>query len=140
MILLQIHVDNIILDSTSTKIKQSKRGISINKERYVNDLLRMYDKIGSLVNTPVMPPNMLGLDLNGKAVNESQYKDMIGSQMNQTASRSDIQFSTDLPERHQVNIRNPTLVLLREFSAISSAEAEDVAAAGCCANILWMKS
>ncbi|GKB56701.1 hypothetical protein Tco_0912887 [Tanacetum coccineum] len=64
-----------------------------------------------------MPPNMLGLDLNGKAVNESQYKDMIGSQMNQTASRSDIQFSTDLPERHQVNIRNPTLVLLREFSA-----------------------
>ncbi|GJS89374.1 hypothetical protein Tco_0772010 [Tanacetum coccineum] len=124
----------------STKIKQSKRGISINKERYVNDLLRMYDKISSLVNTPIMPPNMLGLDLNGKAVNESQYKGMIGSQMNQTASRSDIQFSTDLPERHQVNIRNPTLVLLREFLAISSAEAEDVAAAGCCANILWMKT
>ncbi|GJZ37551.1 hypothetical protein Tco_0583742 [Tanacetum coccineum] len=52
----------------STKIKQSERGISINKERYINELLRMYDKIGSSVNTPTMPPNMLGPDLNSKAV------------------------------------------------------------------------
>ncbi|GJT07955.1 hypothetical protein Tco_0842417 [Tanacetum coccineum] len=78
------------------RIKQSERGISINKERYVNDLLRKYDKIGSSVNTPIMPPNMLGHDLNGKAANESQYRGMIGSLMNLTASRPDIQFSTDL--------------------------------------------
>ncbi|GKD86963.1 hypothetical protein Tco_1358117 [Tanacetum coccineum] len=97
------------------QIKQSERGISINKERYVNGLLRMYDKIGSSVNTPIMPPNMLGPNLNRKAVNEPQYKGMIGSQTNQTASRHDIQFSTDLSERHQANIRNPTLFLLRIF-------------------------
>ncbi|GJS67750.1 hypothetical protein Tco_0682315 [Tanacetum coccineum] len=97
------------------QIKQSERGISIIKERYVNGLLKMYDKIGSSVNTPIMPPNMLGPNLNGKAVNEPQYKGMIGSQMNQTASRHDIQFSTDLSERHQANIRNPTLFLLRIF-------------------------
>ncbi|GJR63224.1 putative reverse transcriptase domain-containing protein [Tanacetum coccineum] len=36
------------------KIKQSERGISINKEKDVNDLLRKYDKIGSSVNTPIM--------------------------------------------------------------------------------------
>ncbi|GJR04080.1 hypothetical protein Tco_0527064 [Tanacetum coccineum] len=54
-------------------------------------------------------------DLNGKAVNESQYRGMIGSLMNLTASRPDIQFSTNLYARHQANIRNPTLFLLREF-------------------------
>ncbi|GJS29095.1 hypothetical protein Tco_0489715 [Tanacetum coccineum] len=76
--------------------KKSKSGISINKEKDVNDLLRMNDKIGSSVNTPIMPPNMLGPDLNGKAVNESQYRGMIGPLMNLTASRPNIQFSTAL--------------------------------------------
>ncbi|GKA67048.1 hypothetical protein Tco_0766856 [Tanacetum coccineum] len=78
------------------QIKQPERGISINKEKDVNDLLRMYDKIDSLVNTPIMPPNLLGPDLNGKAVNESQYRGMIGPLMNLTATRPDIQFSTAL--------------------------------------------
>ncbi|GKB88225.1 hypothetical protein Tco_0960497 [Tanacetum coccineum] len=58
------------------QIKQSERGISINKEKDVNDLLRMYDKIDSSVNTPIMPPNMLGPDLNGNAVNECQNRDI----------------------------------------------------------------
>ncbi|GKB82078.1 hypothetical protein Tco_0948973, partial [Tanacetum coccineum] len=89
--LVQIHVDDIILGSTSTKIEQSKKGILINKEIYVKDLMRKYDKIGSSVNTPILPPNMLGPDLNDKAVNEFQYKGMIGSLMNLTASRPDIQ-------------------------------------------------
>ncbi|GJX62873.1 hypothetical protein Tco_0295773 [Tanacetum coccineum] len=56
------------------QIKKPKRGISINKEKNVNDLLRMYDKIGSSVNTLIMPPNMLGPNLNSKAVNEAQYR------------------------------------------------------------------
>ncbi|GJT25034.1 hypothetical protein Tco_0894971 [Tanacetum coccineum] len=75
--------------------KKSKRGISINKEKDVNDLLRIYDKIGSPVNTPIMPLNMLGPDLNSKAANESQYKGIIGPLMNLTASRPNIQFSTE---------------------------------------------
>ncbi|GJT59766.1 hypothetical protein Tco_1003299 [Tanacetum coccineum] len=99
--LVQIRVDNIIPESTSTKIKQSERGISINKERYVNDLLQMYDKIGSSVNTPIMAPNMLEPDLKGITINEPQFKSMIGSQTSQASSRPDIQFLTDLSERHQ---------------------------------------
>ncbi|GJU60737.1 hypothetical protein Tco_1238503 [Tanacetum coccineum] len=87
-----------------------------------------------------MPLNMLGPDINGKAVNESQYRGMIGSLMNLTASRTDIQFLTGIYARHQANISNPTLLLLRELSAMFSAEAEDIADAGCCANILWIKS
>ncbi|GJR98705.1 retrovirus-related pol polyprotein from transposon TNT 1-94 [Tanacetum coccineum] len=57
-----------------------------------------------------------GPELNGKAVNESQYRGMIGSLMNLTACKPDIQFLTGLYARHQANIRNPTLLLLRELS------------------------
>ncbi|GKD00718.1 hypothetical protein Tco_1170992 [Tanacetum coccineum] len=125
---------------------KSKRGISINKEKDVNDLLRMYDKIGLSMNTPIMPPNMSGPDLNIKAVNESQYRGMIGPLMNLIASKPNIQFSTTYA-RHQANIRILTLPLLRIFSAnkqqskaMFSMKAKDIAAAGCYAIILWIKS
>ncbi|GJU96972.1 hypothetical protein Tco_1326243 [Tanacetum coccineum] len=77
---------------------------------------KKYDINGSSVKTLMVPPNNLGPDLSGKAINETQYRNI-----------------------KQI-LMNPTLLLLREFSAMSSAEAEYVAAVGCCANILWMKS
>ncbi|GJU33010.1 hypothetical protein Tco_1176599 [Tanacetum coccineum] len=88
----------------------------------------------------MVPPNNLRPNLSGKAVNETRYRGMIGSLTYLTASRltfnSQLVFVQDIKQIP----RNPTLLLLREFSAMSSAEAEYVAAAGCCANILWMKS
>ncbi|GJX65732.1 hypothetical protein Tco_0300075, partial [Tanacetum coccineum] len=99
--------------SSNVRLNKPERGISINKDKDVNDLLRMYDKIDSLVNTPIMPPNMLGPDLNGKAVNESQYRGMIGTLMNLTASIPNIQFSTALcktsskhKESHLISVEN----------------------------------
>ncbi|GJZ62773.1 retrovirus-related pol polyprotein from transposon TNT 1-94 [Tanacetum coccineum] len=71
-------------------IKQSERGILINQEKYVKDLLKKYGINGSSVKTPMVPPNNLGHDLNGKAINETQYRGMIGSLMYLTASRPDI--------------------------------------------------
>nr|GEW46973.1 retrovirus-related Pol polyprotein from transposon TNT 1-94 [Tanacetum cinerariifolium] len=59
---------------------------------------KKYDINGSSMNTPMVPPNKLGPDLNGKAINETQYR------------------------------------------AMSSADAEYVATAGCYANTLWTKS
>ncbi|GKA57553.1 retrovirus-related pol polyprotein from transposon TNT 1-94 [Tanacetum coccineum] len=229
VILVQIYVDDIIFGSTSTKlckqfaklmtqryemsmmgvltyflgfqIKQSERGISINQEKYVKDLLKKYDINGSSVKTPMVPPNNLGPDLSGKAVNETQYRGMIGSLMYLTASRPDIQFSTCLCARYQANPKESHLIVVKRIFrylkgtpslglwypkcsgfdlkgysdsdyagcnmdrkstsgacqllggklmcwsakkqqsvAMSSAKAEYVAAAGCCANILWMKS
>ncbi|GJR54769.1 retrovirus-related pol polyprotein from transposon TNT 1-94 [Tanacetum coccineum] len=109
VILVQIYVDDIIFGSTSIKlckqfaklmtqryemsmmgvltyflrfqIKQSERGISINQEKYVKDLLKKYDINGSSVTTPMVPPHNLGLNLSGKAINETQYRGMIGSLM-----------------------------------------------------------
>ncbi|GJT56860.1 retrovirus-related pol polyprotein from transposon TNT 1-94 [Tanacetum coccineum] len=83
------------------QIKQSERGISINQEKYVKDLLKKYDIYGSLVKTPMVPPNNLRPDLIGKVVNETQYRGMIGSLMYLTTSRPDIQFSTCLCARYQ---------------------------------------
>ncbi|GJU75183.1 hypothetical protein Tco_1272253 [Tanacetum coccineum] len=149
----------------------------------------------------MVPPNNLGPDLNGKAINETQYRGMIGSLMYLTASRPDIQFSTCLCARYQANPKESHLIAVKRIFrylkgtpslglwypkclgfdlkgysdsdyagcnmdrkstsgacqllggklvcwsakkqqsvAMSSAEAEYVAAAGCCANILWMKS
>ncbi|GKD98910.1 hypothetical protein Tco_1382807 [Tanacetum coccineum] len=102
------------------QIKQSEKGISINKERYVMDLLEKYDKIGSSVNTPIVPLNMLGPDLNGKAINETRYQ-------------------ANPKESHLIHVKK-TFCTLSLNSKSTPAEAEDVAAAGCCANILWIKS
>ncbi|GJW74895.1 hypothetical protein Tco_0134265 [Tanacetum coccineum] len=149
----------------------------------------------------MVPPNNLGHDLNGKAVNETRYRGMIGSLMYLTASRSDIQFSTCLYARYQANPKEYHLIAVKRIFrylkgtlslglwylkcssfdlkgysnsdyagcnmdrkstsgacqflgrklvcwsakkqqsvAMSSVEAEYVAAAGCCANILWIKS
>ncbi|GJS92338.1 retrovirus-related pol polyprotein from transposon TNT 1-94 [Tanacetum coccineum] len=91
-------------------IKQSERGILINQEKYVKDLLKKYDINGSLVKTPMVPPNNLGPDLNGKSVNETQYRGMIGSLMYLTASRPDIQFFTCLCARYQANPKESYLI------------------------------
>ncbi|GJV17483.1 retrovirus-related pol polyprotein from transposon TNT 1-94 [Tanacetum coccineum] len=128
--------------------------------------LKQAPRACSLVKTPMVPPNNLGPDLAGKPVNETSYRGIIGSLMYLTATRSDIQFSTVLCARYQSSLKESHLTavkrILRKSNsgacqilggklvcwsakkqqsvAMSSAEAEYVAAAGCCASILWMKS
>ncbi|GJZ72523.1 retrovirus-related pol polyprotein from transposon TNT 1-94 [Tanacetum coccineum] len=183
VIMVQIYVDDIIFGSTSTKlfkkfaklinqiyemsmmgvltyflgfqIKQSERGILINQEKYVKDLLKKYDINGSSVQTLMVPPNNLGPDLNGKSVNETRFRGMIGSLMYLTASRPDIQFLTCLCVRYQANPKEKSTsgacqllggkllcwsAKKKQSIAMSLAKAEYVAAAGCYANISWMKS
>ncbi|GKE82042.1 hypothetical protein Tco_1552042, partial [Tanacetum coccineum] len=92
--------------------------------------------------------NNLGPDLAGKPVNETSYRGMIRSLMYLTATRPDIQFSTVLCARYQSNLKESHLTDVKRIlsakkqppMAMSLAEAEYVAAAGCYASILWMKS
>ncbi|GJZ63454.1 hypothetical protein Tco_0619875 [Tanacetum coccineum] len=101
---------------------------------------------------------ILGLDLNCKAICETQLRGMYGSLMYLTVSRPDTQVSLISVYEIKQILRNPTLLLIRELSdfsalylrylsvakkeslvdkvAMFSAETEDIAAAGCCANIL----
>ncbi|GJW47369.1 hypothetical protein Tco_0079015 [Tanacetum coccineum] len=97
--------------------------------------------------TPMVPPNKLGPDLNSKAVNETQYRGMTGSLMYLTASRPNIQFSTCLCARYQANPKESHLIVVKRiFRCLSVArrqtcllkclKAEYVDVAGCYANIL----
>ncbi|GKE58924.1 hypothetical protein Tco_1498109 [Tanacetum coccineum] len=63
----------------------------------------------------MVTPNKLGVDLNGKAVNETQYRGMIGSLMYLTASRPDIQFSTCLYARYQANPKESYLIAVKRI-------------------------
>ncbi|GJT49018.1 retrovirus-related pol polyprotein from transposon TNT 1-94 [Tanacetum coccineum] len=80
-----------------------------------------YDINGSSLKTPMVPPNNLGPDLSGKSINETEYRGMIGSLM-YLKGYSDFDHAGCNMDKKS-----------------TSAKAEYVAA-GCCANILWMKS
>ncbi|GKA27070.1 putative reverse transcriptase domain-containing protein [Tanacetum coccineum] len=60
-------------------------------------------------------PNKLGPDLNGKAVNKTRYKGMIGSLMYLTVSRPDITFSTCLCARYQANPKESHLITVNRI-------------------------
>ncbi|GJS54443.1 hypothetical protein Tco_0627805 [Tanacetum coccineum] len=87
----------------------------------------------------MVPPNNLGPDLNGKAVNETQYRAnpkeshlIVVERIFRKSTSSSCQ------------LLGGKLVCWsakkQQSMAMSSAEAEYVVAIGCCANILWMKS
>nr|GEU32573.1 hypothetical protein [Tanacetum cinerariifolium] len=82
----------------------------------VKDLLKKYDIKGSSMITLMVPPNMFGPDLNGKAINETQYR---GFDLKGYSDSNCVRCNMD--------------------KKITSAEAKDVATTGCCANILWIK-
>ncbi|GJY34905.1 integrase, catalytic region, zinc finger, CCHC-type containing protein [Tanacetum coccineum] len=121
------------------QVKQDDKRIFICQERYTRNLLKKYEIFdSSSVKTPMVPPNNLSPDLAGKPVNETSYRGMIGSLMYLTATRPNIQFFTvlcfDLKGYSDSDYAGCNMDRRR-----TSAEAEYVATAGCCASILWMK-
>ncbi|GJR30143.1 hypothetical protein Tco_1106375 [Tanacetum coccineum] len=63
----------------------------------------------------MVPPNNLGPDLNGKAINETQYRGMIRSLMYLTVSKPNIQFSTCLCARYQANPKESNLIVVKRI-------------------------
>nr|GEV27525.1 retrovirus-related Pol polyprotein from transposon TNT 1-94 [Tanacetum cinerariifolium] len=167
VLIVQVYVDDIIFGSTSYKlckqfeklmtkkfemsmmgeltyffslqIKQDDKGILICQEQYTWNLLKKYEIFdSSLVKTPMVPPNNLGPDLAGKPVNETLYRGMIGSLMylkgTPTLSLFYLKCSGfDLKGYSNSNYAGCNMDR-------KSTSAEYVAAAGCFASILWMKS
>ncbi|GKB41537.1 retrovirus-related pol polyprotein from transposon TNT 1-94 [Tanacetum coccineum] len=128
--------------------------------------LKQEPRACSSVKTPMVPLNNLGPDLADKPVNETLHRGIIGSLMYLTATRPNIQFSTCLCARYQASPKKSHLIVVKrifrkstsgacqilkgelvcwsamkqQLVAMSLAETKYVVAAGCCANILWMKS
>ncbi|GKB82647.1 putative ribonuclease H-like domain-containing protein [Tanacetum coccineum] len=75
-------------------ISQSPRGIFINQLKYALESLKKYSFDScDPVNTPMVEKSKLDEDKEGKVVDPSHYRGMIGTLLYLTASRPDLQFA-----------------------------------------------
>jgi len=86
------------------QIKQSDKGIFVSQDKYVKDMLKKFELTSSsAMKTPMAPPLIVEKDSNGKSVNATLYRGMIGSLLYLTASQPDIMYSPCLCARYQAD-------------------------------------
>ncbi|GJU00692.1 retrovirus-related pol polyprotein from transposon TNT 1-94 [Tanacetum coccineum] len=84
------------------QISQSPRGIFINQSKYALKSLKKYSlDICDPVDTPMVEKSKLDKDKEGKAIDPSHYRGMIGTLLYLTASRPDLQFTICMYARYQ---------------------------------------
>ncbi|WVZ60555.1 hypothetical protein U9M48_010561 [Paspalum notatum var. saurae] len=98
------------------QIKQVKGGIFIHQEKYCRDLLKKF-KMGDCkpISTPMSTNEHLDADVEGKPVDQSTYRSMIGSLLYLTASRPDIMFSVCLCARFQAAPKESHLTAVKRI-------------------------
>nr|GEV87558.1 retrovirus-related Pol polyprotein from transposon TNT 1-94 [Tanacetum cinerariifolium] len=130
LLLLQIYVDDIIFAASTLElcdlfanmmcskfkmsmmgkisfflglqISQSPRGIFINQSKYALESLKKYGfESCDPVDTPMVDKSKLDEDKEGKTVDPSHYRGMIGTLLYLTASRPDLQFAICMCARYQ---------------------------------------
>ncbi|GJX66965.1 putative ribonuclease H-like domain-containing protein [Tanacetum coccineum] len=88
--------------TTGLQISQSPRGIFINQSKYALESLKKYGfESCDPVDTPMVEKSKLDEDKEGKAVDPSHYRGMIGTLLYLTASRPDLQFAICMCARYQ---------------------------------------
>ncbi|GJR94744.1 hypothetical protein Tco_0266918 [Tanacetum coccineum] len=98
------------------QIFQNPRGIFINQSKYVLESLKKYGFDScDLLNTPMVEKSKLDEDKEGKIVDPSHYRGMIGTLLYLTASRPDLQFAICMCARYQAR---PTKKHLHEVKRI----------------------
>nr|AAL31657.1 Putative Zea mays retrotransposon Opie-2 [Oryza sativa]AAM08711.1 Putative Zea mays retrotransposon Opie-2 [Oryza sativa Japonica Group]AAP51900.1 retrotransposon protein, putative, Ty1-copia subclass [Oryza sativa Japonica Group] len=131
---VQIYVDDIIFDCSShalvvefaetmrrefemsmmgelsyflgLQIKQTPQGTFVHQTKYTKDLLRWFKMENCKpISTPIGSIAVLDPDEDGEAVNQKEYRSMIGSLLYLTAYRPDIQFVVCLCARFQASPR-----------------------------------
>ncbi|GJT25502.1 putative ribonuclease H-like domain-containing protein [Tanacetum coccineum] len=103
------------------QVKQNKAGIFISQDKYVAEILKKFDLVNvKTAITPMETKVALTKDKEAVDVDVHLYRSMIGSLMYLTASRPDIMYAT--------------------IVATSTTEAEYVAAANCCGQVLWVQN
>ncbi|GJV75897.1 retrovirus-related pol polyprotein from transposon TNT 1-94 [Tanacetum coccineum] len=91
---------NVIL--LGLQISQSPRGIFINQSKYASEIVKKYGMLTTdSVDTPLVEKSKLDEDLQGKQVDATLYRGMIGSLMYLTSSRPDLIHAVCLCARYQ---------------------------------------
>ncbi|BAH94473.1 Os09g0272800 [Oryza sativa Japonica Group] len=76
------------------QIKQTPQGTFVHQTKYTKDLLRRFKMENcKQISTPIGSTVVLDPDEDGEAVDQKEYRSMIGSLLYLTASRPDIQFA-----------------------------------------------
>ncbi|GJR44243.1 hypothetical protein Tco_1312346 [Tanacetum coccineum] len=84
------------------KISQSPRGIFINQSKYALESLKKYGfESCDPMDTPMVEKSKLDEDKEGKVVDPSHYRGMIGTLLYLTASRPNLQFAICMCARYQ---------------------------------------
>jgi hypothetical protein len=86
------------------QVKQTKEDIFIHQAKYIKDLMKKFNMVvlkhmSTLMSTTVA----LNPDENGEAIDQREYKSMVGSLVYLTTTRSDIQFVVCLCARFQAS-------------------------------------
>nr|GFA58404.1 retrovirus-related Pol polyprotein from transposon TNT 1-94 [Tanacetum cinerariifolium] len=116
------------IDPSRLKISQSPRGIFINQSKYALESLKNYGfESCDPVDTPMVEKSKLDEDKEGKAVDPSHYRGMIGTLLYLTASRPDLQFAISMCARYQARPteKNDSSVALTSFANVDHAGCQD---------------
>ncbi|XP_070003122.1 secreted RxLR effector protein 161-like [Nicotiana sylvestris] len=86
------------------QVKQSPKGTSICQQKYIRELLKMFDmETSKMIDTPIATATRLDMDETLSLVNQTMYRVITGSLLYLTASRPVIVFSMGLCARFQSN-------------------------------------
>nr|GEZ16027.1 retrovirus-related Pol polyprotein from transposon TNT 1-94 [Tanacetum cinerariifolium] len=110
------------------QISQSPRGIFINQSKYALESLKKYGfESCDLVDTPMVGKYKLDEDREGKVVDPSHYRGMIGTLLYLTASRPDLQFAICMCARYQARPteKHDSSVALTAFADTDHAGCQD---------------
>jgi hypothetical protein len=73
------------------QVKQTKQGTFVHQAKYIKDLMKKFNMAElKVVSTLMSTVTSLGLDGDGEAVNQREYRSMIGSLLYLMMTRSDI--------------------------------------------------
>eukprot|EP00253_Pinus_taeda_P007717 PITA_07717 len=128
------------------KIQQNEGGIFVSQTKYLKQILKKY---GMEDAKPVCTPMVTGCSLSendeSAAVHQPTYRSMIGSLLYLTGTRPDIMHAVGIVGRFQETPKETHLQAVKRIFkylqgtlTMSYAEAEYVAAASCCTQLLWM--
>nr|GFC04786.1 hypothetical protein [Tanacetum cinerariifolium] len=115
------------------QVNQISNGIFINQSKYILDILKRFGMENyDIVPTPMVEQAKLKLDLVGKPVDHTDYRNHAGCHLDRKSTSGSVQFLGDKLVCWSSKKQNCV--------PISTAESEYVAVSSCYAQVLWMRT